>query len=193
MKKFEAHEFLRKAGLPTAICREFKASELPAMLSYADWLRESGYSVGLRTDTLGELAGTGCPFELFVSNKQLTEIVRKYQNELTYLVYECFSPEYVIVQGVVYLLPTGQALFYVNERDKVTCRAAIEDPYYGSHVRTFVRKSGDSDDHLTKVRAMLLRASRKEQELIGKRIEWTLFGRRGYIFWQANADLLGGV
>jgi len=189
MRKFESIQYLKRLGFPVAFCKEFTHDQLTAMLEFANYLRKHGHGCGLRTDYT-YTKGTGCPFFMNVHNDMIEYLVEKYKDSLTYIISECIPPYFILAQGIVYLLPGNRMYVSENTTDKVSCREAIEKPSAPSYVVDFKMGWKTNSPILIYLRRFLINASRKDPEIIGKRIEWTLFerARRGMVFWQLSDD-----
>jgi hypothetical protein len=191
MKKFESLEYFKSVGLPICRYNKYSYADYDKAIEFANSLRRKGLMVGLRTElTEGNNPGQNCPFIIDISNFQIKYNFMHYKDKYTYLISEAFSPYDVITQGTVYLLCDRKVVIFSNETDKCTCRKAIENPNNGFNVVCRIRNWDSLRDRYSTLRNLLLEACKKDDYIVGKRIEWSLFKRRGYIFWQITSDSL---
>lgn len=191
MRKFESIQYMKSLGLPVCLCKEFTHNQLDEMLSFANYLRQHGYGCGLRSDyTERREAGTGCPFFMNIRDDLIEYLVDKYQDRLTYIISEC-TPTYTVEnQGVAVLLPNRELFIATNPYDRVSCRVAIENPSSDAYV-LYHRHDWNSYRLHKRIRILrnyIIRASICDDNVVGKRIEWSWFTDRGLIFWQMSDD-----
>jgi len=190
MRKSDSLNYLKSLGLPICQFKLFWSTQIAQALEYANYLRDSGYSVGLRTDlAYGEDSGMRLPFVKRISNEEIVKIFCKYGDSYVYILSESPGIYNMVSQGVVYLLPDLTALIYANEVDKCSCREAMEGVNSHKNVVEVINSwYCNPNDKYSILRAYLVRAFKKDNNIIGKRIEWSFFKKWGMVFWQLSDD-----
>lgn len=189
MKKFESLIYFKQLGLPICQCRKYNWTEAQKAMQFAEYLRNHSLGVGLRTELLNSnKTGENCPFVMNITDAQIKDIFITYRDGYSYIISECPRSGDMITQGTVYLLPDRRAIIYSNSIDMYSCRKAIENPSSIYNVEMRVRNWDSSMDDYMILRNMLVAASIRDDFIIGKRLEWSLFRTRGFIMWQMSED-----
>ncbi len=189
MKKFESLLCFKQLGLPICQCRKYNWTEVQEATQFAEYLRNSNLDVGLRTELLDSIkTGENCPFIMNITNVQIKDIFMTYRDNYSYIISESPIPGDMITQGTVYLLPDRSVVIHANEIDMCSCRKAIENPSNNNNIKCHIRNWYSVGDYYMQLRNHLVKASIRDDYIIGKRIEWSLFRTRGFIMWQMSDD-----
>lgn len=190
MNKYESLEYLKSLNLPICTYKKFNWYEYNEAIQFANSLREHNLGVGLRTDTITDSSMKySYPFIKEITNDEIRELLLLYKDKYYYLLSESPDSNTVITQGVVYLMPNRVAIIYANDADIYTCRKAIESPSKLENIKRYIRDWASALDVYTTLRNILVEASKIDNNIFSKRIEWSLFKERGYIFWQISDDI----
>jgi len=112
-------------GLKVAEAREFKASDIKEMLSYANHLIQKYGTFNLRTD-LPETsqAGTNLPFIMNCTISKLMNLIKERGDSITYIIHQHFDVKKQLFNGTLRVID-NQLVGEINELDKTSQRVGM--------------------------------------------------------------------
>lgn len=188
VRKFESIMELKNRGFNVGELKEFEYSQKEKMLEYAKYLFKNFGGLIVRTDFPKGVnaAPLNLPFKSDVKSfEEFESFVETYKEKYTYILFQMFGNEKILVSGYLYVDEVGRLCGEINDIDKVNMRDAMK---INEHVKSVCFERGQDMGLLAKIKADVVKAKLEPEEIVEFSV-YNINGKPAYIYKQLRRGI----